>query len=852
VSYVILKSDGTVLTTIADGTINTTSTPLGLPGRLYPGYGQVIDTDVVHLLENFANSSPPTAALRGQLWYNTTNSKLYVAPTDAPASSAWVALAFTGSDATFANVTATGNIIANNAAISNNITANSITVNYATVTANANIVNANVTGNLVSSNLFTNLISTGAQTNVGQLIGTWTASGGLDGNALVIANGNLIFSSTSFGIKTNKYMWANGQAVSFDGTYTNSNVAAFLPVYTGDVGLPGGGASLYGNVLSTGGTTNQGVITGNWTVGSGSYINGLTNIPGTSINGAVSTANTAVYAVNVLGTSQPNIVSLGTLTSLSVSGSLTTGQIVSTVANGTAPLTVLSTTKVSNLNADLLDGYTTDKANTANTVAVRDSSGNLSATYFIGDGSQLTGVIRPISNIVNGTSNINIAVPNGTIAVSVNGVSNVLTISSSSVNLSGTMNATALVGNGSAITNINPANINGTVATANYSTYAGVVTTAAQTNITSLGNLDYLNVTGNINSGNVYSAFFGSGAGLTNINGSNVVGTVASATVAGTVTTAAQPNITSVGTLSSLSVTGNISGANLTGSHFGSGAGLTSINGANVSGSVANATYANAAGSATTATSATTAGTVTTAAQPNITSVGTLSSLSVTNTVTAANVAAGNLSGNGYAITSINGANVSGTVSSATTAGTASAALTAGTVTTNAQPNITSLGILSGLNVTGAASIGGGISVGGNSSFASGTQQIRDVIEQVNLSGTGLNSSINIDLIGPAVNYYTASATGNWTINFRGNSSVTANSYLGTGQSTTTTLLATIGASAYYPTAFTIDNVAANIKWLGGAAPVAGVASKVNVYTFTIVKIGSSSYTVFASIANYG
>jgi hypothetical protein len=72
---------------------------------------------------------------------------------------------------------------------------------------------------------------------------------------------------------------------------------------------------------------------------------------------------------------------------------------------------------------------------------------------------------------------------------------------------------------------------------------------------------------------------------------------------AGTVTTAAQPNITSVGTLTSLAVTGNISGANLTGT-------------------VANATYA------------TTAGTVTTAAQSNITSVGTLTSVTVSANVT--------------------------------------------------------------------------------------------------------------------------------------------------------------------------------------------------------------------------
>jgi hypothetical protein len=109
---------------------------------------------------------------------------------------------------------------------------------------------------------------------------------------------------------------------------------------------------------------------------------------------------------------------------------------------------------------------------------------------------------------------------------------------------------------------------------------------------------------------------------VANLNAATA-GTATSATTAGTVTTAAQPNITSVGTLSSLAVTGNISGANLTGTHYGAATGLTSIPGGNVTGTVANATFATSAGSATTA------GTVTTAAQPNITSTGTLTALTV-------------------------------------------------------------------------------------------------------------------------------------------------------------------------------------------------------------------------------
>jgi hypothetical protein len=172
--------------------------------------------------------------------------------------------------------------------------------------------------------------------------------------------------------------------------------------------------------------------------------------------------------------------------------------------------------------------------------------------------------------------------------------------------------------------NVTAGNVSGTLLT-------GTLTTAAQPNITSVGTLTSLAVTGNISGANVTGTHYGAATGLTSIPGANVTGTVANATyavTAGTVTTAAQPNITSVGTLTSLAVTGNISGANLTGTHYGAATGLTSIPGANVTGTVANATYATTAGSATTA------GTVTTAAQSNITSVGTLTSVTVSANVT--------------------------------------------------------------------------------------------------------------------------------------------------------------------------------------------------------------------------
>jgi len=72
---------------------------------------------------------------------------------------------------------------------------------------------------------------------------------------------------------------------------------------------------------------------------------------------------------------------LSSVTTLSMSGQLT-----STVTNGTAPLVVASTTKVANLNVEMVDGYHADTANTASTIAVRDASGEVNATGFAATG----------------------------------------------------------------------------------------------------------------------------------------------------------------------------------------------------------------------------------------------------------------------------------------------------------------------------------------------------------------------------------------------------------------------------------------------------------------------------------
>ena len=76
-SYTINLTDGALFATIADGTINTSSS-MTLVGKNYAGYGQFLDTNFMHLLENASNTTQPGAPITGQLWWDSGNGVLKV------------------------------------------------------------------------------------------------------------------------------------------------------------------------------------------------------------------------------------------------------------------------------------------------------------------------------------------------------------------------------------------------------------------------------------------------------------------------------------------------------------------------------------------------------------------------------------------------------------------------------------------------------------------------------------------------------------------------------------------------------------------------------------------------------
>jgi len=361
-----------------------------------------------------------------------------------------------------------------------------------------------------------------------------------------------------------------------------------------------------------------------------------------------------VTANTVTASAQPNITSIGTLTGLTVSGLVTansgikTGNIVD--SGGTTTIT----TRYNNENGSV------------GIAANLTAGGNITGSYILGNGSQLTGMYSN-SNVANYLPTYTGVVTAGSIktdsllyangdpwslgggtassvdAANVTGTfTSISVLDASNINVGGgaegqllTVDATgnllwidpqqggsggSYIINGSSNVYIEPSgNIKFAV--------AGVpdVLVMSPTTMTYTGNIISGSGTGgNIAGANVITAntiislqIQGNGSSITDITGANVSGQVSNSLVAGTVYTNAQPNITSLGTLTDLTVTGNVVAGHLS----GEAGNISNVFGGNVVGTVG---------------AATTAGTVTTAAQPNITSTGTLTELNVAGNVSVA------------------------------------------------------------------------------------------------------------------------------------------------------------------------------------------------------------------------
>lgn len=133
---------------------------------------------------------------------------------------------------------------------------------------------------------------------------------------------------------------------------------------------------------------------------------------------------------------------------------------------------------------------------------------------------------------------------------------------------------------------------------------------------------------------------------------------------------------------------------------------------------------------------------------------------------------------------------------------------------------------------------------------ALGTLKVQQILEKITVSAVVTTGTVNFDVITQGVLYYTTNASGNFTLNVRGNNTNTLNSIMSNGESLTIAFLVTNGSPAYYHTGMQIDGNSVTPKWQGGSAPSSGNINSVDIYTYTVVK-SSNSFTVFASQTRY-
>jgi hypothetical protein len=196
--------------------------------------------------------------------------------------------------------------------------------------------------------------------------------------------------------------------------------------------------------------------------------------------------------------------------------------------------------------------------------------------------------------------------------------------------------------------------------------------------------------------------------------------------------------------------------------------------------------------------------------------------------VTAATGSLGTMSTQNASAVAITGGTINGTTIGASTASTG--AFT--TLSANSTTALSGTTTLSGTTaITGALSISTLITAG----------------EKTTVSPTAATGTVQFDILTQGVLYYTTNASGNWTLNVRGDGSNTLNSVMATGETRTITFLATQGGTAYYQSALTIDGSSVTPKWQNGTTPSSGNTSSIDIYVLTIIKTGSAAFTVLES-----
>jgi len=452
-AYTINLTDGTVFATIADGTINqiasgTPSVPLvTLVGKNYAGYGEFLDENFVHLLESGSNTVAPSSPLTGQLWWDKTNNLMKV-------YSGTGFKTITGSTSSASAPTTT--VVAGDLWFDSSNQQLKVYTGAAWLVVGPGYTSAQGTSGAIPETILNNVGATKYITSlyvnnvrVGIVFdgASFTPQASLQAAFPTIYPGLTLSLSVSgavfAGSATNSQLLDSLDSSQFMRSDTNTSTTGILRVQN-NTGMFVGVSNVYNvNTSSTDANVLSAISGGNLII--------QANVAGTLYNVARALGSNGTFAI-------ANAATIGTtlnVTGNTTGGNLLTGGLVSATANVTGGNII---------TAALVQGATLSA--TANvqggnlrTVGLISATGNVTSqanvfgTYFLGNGSQLTGLSLGVSvtKFVNGTTEGNIGATDGNINFNVAGTSNVLVLTTSSAYFSGNANVTGIEKGGSNI-----------------------------------------------------------------------------------------------------------------------------------------------------------------------------------------------------------------------------------------------------------------------------------------------------------------------------------------------------------------------------------------------------------------
>jgi hypothetical protein len=475
-AYTINLTDGTLFATISDGTVNTaagfaTSAPLTLVGKNYAGYGEFLDENFIHLLENGASTTAPAAPLTGQLWWDKTlnllkvyNGTIFKTISAATASPTAPTSNVTG-DLWYDTVNQQLKVWTGAAFLV-------VGPGFSQAQGTSGAIPETILNSVGATKYITSLYVNNVRVAIVYEGSSFVPQSSLQAAFPTVFSGITLSASVASavfaGTASNAALLGNLNNTQFMRSDTATATTGILQVQNNS-GLFVGAANVFNvNTTSTDANIKSNIQDGNLVI--------QANVGGTTYNVARALGASGTFAVS-------NALTVGTTVSVTgntTGGNLITGGLVTAVGNITGGnvngVLVAATTLSATGN---VQGGNLRTAGLISATANITSAANISGTYFIGNGSQLSGLSLGVSvtKIENTTSTVEINAPGGNAAVTVGGVANVVVFTSGTAYFSGNVSTIGIEKTGTnAVGNIgsNSNYFNQVFATATTALYADV------------------------------------------------------------------------------------------------------------------------------------------------------------------------------------------------------------------------------------------------------------------------------------------------------------------------------------------------------------------------------------------